>query len=110
MKECFGNRFVDSHDNACRYSFMDGCHFMAICGIDCQRSFGGTGMNILNPALTMGPFAFFVSNLYVWKQDLGFGSFNLDCSGETILGTLAAGGNINYGFLEIFQDPFDSNC
>ena len=70
-----------------------------------KEAFGGTGMNILNPALTARAFAFFAYPTYmsgnkVWVSEAS----NLDAiSGETILGTLAAGGNINYGFLEMFQ-------
>ena len=70
-----------------------------------KEAFGGTGMNILNPALTARAFAFFAYPTYmsgnkVWVSEAS----NIDgISGETILGTLAAGGNINYSF---FEDRF----
>jgi Na+-transporting NADH:ubiquinone oxidoreductase subunit B len=70
-----------------------------------KEAFGGTGMNILNPALTARAFAFFAYPTYmsgnkVWVSEAG----NVDAiSGETILGTLAAGGDINYSMFEMFQ-------
>jgi Na+-transporting NADH:ubiquinone oxidoreductase subunit B len=70
-----------------------------------KEAFGGTGMNILNPALTARAFAFFAYPTYmsgnkVWVSEAS----NIDgISGETILGTLAAGGNVNYSFFEMFQ-------
>ena len=70
-----------------------------------KEAFGGTGMNILNPALTARAFAFFAYPTYmsgnkVWVSEAS----GMDgISGETILGTLAAGGNINYSFFEMFQ-------
>ena len=39
-----------------------------------KEAFGGTGMNILNPALTARAFAFLHTHLHVWKQSLGLGS------------------------------------
>ena len=63
-----------------------------------KEAFGGTGMNILNPALTARAFAFFAYPTYmsgnkVWVSEAS----NVDAiSGETILGTLAAGGEVNY--------------
>ena len=70
-----------------------------------KEVFGGTGMNILNPALTARAFAFFAYPTYmsgnkVWVSEAG----NVDAiSGETILGSLAAGNNVNYSFFEMFQ-------
>lgn len=70
-----------------------------------KEAFGGTGMNILNPALTARAFAFFayptfMSGNKVWVSEAG----NIDAiSGETILGTLAAGGQVNYSMMEMFQ-------
>ena len=70
-----------------------------------KEAFGGTGMNILNPALTARAFAFFAYPTYmsgnkVWVSE----ATNIDAiSGETILGTLAAGGKVNYSAMEMFQ-------
>ena len=69
------------------------------------EAFGGTGMNILNPALTARAFAFFAYPTYmsgnkVWVSEAS----NVDAiSGETILGTLAAGGEVSYSMFEMFQ-------
>lgn len=58
-----------------------------------KEAFGGTGMNILNPALTARAFAFFAYPTYmsgneVWVAESG----QVDgVSGETILGSLASG-------------------
>ncbi|MFL2601157.1 MAG: NADH:ubiquinone reductase (Na(+)-transporting) subunit B [Flavobacteriaceae bacterium] len=70
-----------------------------------KEAFGGTGMNILNPALTARAFAFFAYPTYmsgnkVWVSEAS----EIDAiSGETILGTLAAGGQVNYSVMEMFQ-------
>ncbi|MDG2396171.1 MAG: NADH:ubiquinone reductase (Na(+)-transporting) subunit B [Flavobacteriaceae bacterium] len=70
-----------------------------------KEAFGGTGMNILNPALTARAFAFFAYPTYmsgnkVWVSEAS----NIDSiSGETILGSLAAGNKINYSFSEMFN-------
>ena len=70
-----------------------------------KEAFGGTGMNILNPALTARAFAFFAYPTYmsgnkVWVSEAS----NVDSiSGETILGNLAAGNNITYSMAEMFQ-------
>ncbi len=70
-----------------------------------KEAFGGTGMNILNPALTARAFAFFAYPTYmsgnkVWVSEAS----NIDAiSGETILGSLAAGNNVSYSFFEMFQ-------
>src|SRR5680860_1640407 len=59
-----------------------------------KEAFGGTGMNILNPALTARAFAFFayptfMSGNKVWVSEAS----NIDAvSGETILGRLAEAG------------------
>ena len=69
-----------------------------------KEAFGGTGMNILNPALTARAFAFFAYPTYmsgnkVWVSEAS----NVDgISGETILGTLAGGGQVNYSMFEMF--------
>lgn len=70
-----------------------------------KEAFGGTGMNILNPALTARAFAFFAYPTYmsgnkVWVSEA---SAVDGISGETILGTLAAGGNVQYSFFEMFE-------
>ena len=70
-----------------------------------KEAFGGTGMNILNPALTARAFAFFAYPTYmsgnkVWVSEAS----NVDAiSGETILGSLAAGNEVSYSFFEMFQ-------
>ena len=70
-----------------------------------KEAFGGTGMNILNPALTARAFAFFAYPTYmsgnkVWVSEAGAVD---GISGETILGTLAAGGQVNYSMFDMFQ-------
>ncbi|WP_037315819.1 NADH:ubiquinone reductase (Na(+)-transporting) subunit B [Salegentibacter sp. Hel_I_6] len=70
-----------------------------------KEAFGGTGMNILNPALTARAFAFFAYPTYmsgnqVWVSE----AYNVDAiSGETILGSLAAGENASYSAMEMFS-------
>ena len=69
-----------------------------------KEAFGGTGMNILNPALTARAFAFFAYPTYmsgdkVWVSEAS----NIDgISGETILGALAGGQNIDYSSVQMF--------
>ncbi|MBZ9632039.1 NADH:ubiquinone reductase (Na(+)-transporting) subunit B [Salegentibacter sp. LM13S] len=69
-----------------------------------KEAFGGTGMNILNPALTARAFAFFAYPTYmsgnqVWVSEAS----KVDAvSGETILGSLAAGDNVSYGMMDMF--------
>ncbi|MDT0647511.1 NADH:ubiquinone reductase (Na(+)-transporting) subunit B [Zunongwangia sp. F260] len=69
-----------------------------------KEAFGGTGMNILNPALTARAFAFFAYPTYmsgneVWVSD----AYTIDAiSGETILGTLAAGEEVAYNAMSMF--------
>lgn len=70
-----------------------------------KEAFGGTGMNILNPALTARAFAFFAYPTYmsgnqVWVMNAA----EVDgVSGETILGTLAAGQPIEYDSMDMFM-------
>ena len=69
-----------------------------------KEAFGGTGMNILNPALTARAFAFFAYPTYmsgnkVWVSEAAMVD---GISGETILGSLAAGQQINYSIIEMF--------
>jgi len=70
-----------------------------------KEAFGGTGMNIFNPALTARAFAFFAYPTYmsgnkIWVSEAS----KIDgISGETILGSLAAGENISYSMLDMFQ-------
>jgi Na+-transporting NADH:ubiquinone oxidoreductase subunit B len=79
-----------------------------------KEVFGGTGMNILNPALTIRAFLFFayptwMSGDKVWVEgavqrtkDIAAGA-NLDAiSGETILGSLAQGKEVSYSIAEMF--------
>jgi Na+-transporting NADH:ubiquinone oxidoreductase subunit B len=69
-----------------------------------KEAFGGTGMNILNPALTARAFAFFayptfMSGNTVWVSNAA----EVDgVSGETILGTLAAGDQVQYSTMDMF--------
>jgi len=69
-----------------------------------KEAFGGTGMDILNPALTARAFAFFAYPTYmsgneVWVSEAA----TLDSvSGETILGTLAAGNDVAYNSAYMF--------
>jgi Na+-transporting NADH:ubiquinone oxidoreductase subunit B len=69
-----------------------------------KEAFGGTGMNILNPALTARAFAFFAYPTYmsgdkVWVSEASEISA---VSGETILGTLAAGKSVDYNSASMF--------
>ncbi len=79
-----------------------------------KEVFGGTGMNILNPALTIRAFLFFayptwMSGDKVWVQgavkraeEIANGA-NLDAiSGETILGSWAQGHEISYSVYDMF--------
>ncbi|NRD20865.1 NADH:ubiquinone reductase (Na(+)-transporting) subunit B [Winogradskyella eckloniae] len=79
-----------------------------------KEVFGGTGMNILNPALTIRAFLFFayptwMSGDKVWvhgavEQDqLIAAGKNVDAiSGETILGSLAQNKGANYDIMDMF--------
>lgn len=70
-----------------------------------KEAFGGTGMNILNPALTARAFAFFAYPTYmsgdkVWVSD----AMKVDgISGETILGKLAAGKEAGFEAWSMFS-------
>ena len=71
-----------------------------------KEAFGGTGMNILNPALTARAFAFFAYPTYmsgnqVWVSEAS----NIDgVSGETILGILASGSSsVPYESINMFM-------
>ncbi len=70
-----------------------------------KEAFGGTGMNILNPALMARAFAFFAYPTYmsgnqVWVSE----SYAVDgVSGETILGSLAAKEEIGYSSMDMFM-------
>ena len=72
-----------------------------------KEAFGGTGMNILNPALVARAFAFFAYAPYmsgdkVWVA--GVKDATVDgVSGETILGSLAAGNEAGYSVLDMFM-------
>lgn len=70
-----------------------------------KEAFGGTGMNILNPALTARAFAFFAYPTYmsgnqVWVSE----AYEVDgVTGETILGSLAAGEEQPYEAMDMFM-------
>ncbi len=69
-----------------------------------KEAFGGTGMNIFNPALIARAFAFFsyapqMSGDKVWVADAS----TIDAvSGETILGKLAAGSEAGWSVMDMF--------
>ncbi|WP_458628926.1 NADH:ubiquinone reductase (Na(+)-transporting) subunit B [Winogradskyella sp. PC D3.3] len=79
-----------------------------------KEVFGGTGMNILNPALTIRAFLFFayptwMSGDKVWvhgaveRDQMIAAGQNVDAiSGETILGSLAQGKEIVYSVWDMF--------
>jgi Na+-transporting NADH:ubiquinone oxidoreductase subunit B len=79
-----------------------------------KEVFGGTGMNILNPALTIRAFLFFayptwMSGDKVWvegaveRDQLIAAGENLDAiSGETILGVLAQGKEVTHSVADMF--------
>ena len=73
-----------------------------------KEVFGGTGMNILNPALTIRAFLFFayptwMSGDKVWVLGAQEMSGQPDAiSGETILGTLAQGGEVSHSVMDMF--------
>ena len=70
-----------------------------------KEIFGGVGTNVFNPALTARAFAFFayptfMSGDKVWVSEAS----NVDgISGETILGTLAANGEVAYSSASMFM-------
>ncbi|MCM4154801.1 NADH:ubiquinone reductase (Na(+)-transporting) subunit B [Gramella sp. AN32] len=69
-----------------------------------KEAFGGTGMNILNPALTARAFAFFAYPTYmsgntVWVSN----AYEVDAvTGETILGKLASESEVPYSAMDMF--------
>jgi Na+-transporting NADH:ubiquinone oxidoreductase subunit B len=70
-----------------------------------KEVFGGTGMNILNPALTIRAFLFFsyptwMSGDKVWIKGLTERTDGV--TGETILGSLAQGKEYTYSIQEMF--------
>ncbi len=73
-----------------------------------KEVFGGTGMNILNPALTIRAFLFFayptwMSGDKVWVQGAVERAGTADAiSGETILGSLAQSQPVNYSISDMF--------
>ncbi len=74
-----------------------------------KEVFGGTGMNILNPALTARAFAFFAYPTYmsgdqVWiNTSTDAGQSVVDgYSGATVLGSYATGGEVQYSVMDMF--------
>ena len=79
-----------------------------------KEIFGGTGMNILNPALTIRAFLFFayptwMSGDKVWvggaverANEMAAGAEVAAVSGETILGSLAQGKEVAYSLYDMF--------
>ena len=79
-----------------------------------KEIFGGTGMNILNPALTIRAFLFFayptwMSGDKVWvggaverANEMAAGADVAAISGETILGSLAQGKEVAYSVYDMF--------
>jgi Na+-transporting NADH:ubiquinone oxidoreductase subunit B len=74
-----------------------------------KEVFGGTGMNILNPALTARAFAFFAYPTYmsgdkVWiNTSTDAGQSVVDgFSGATVLGDYATGGEVQYSTMDMF--------
>ena len=69
-----------------------------------KEAFGGTGMNIFNPALLARAFAFFAYPLFmsgdkIWVSEA---STTDAISGETILGALANGKEVTYSTMDMF--------
>ena len=73
-----------------------------------KEVFGGTGMNILNPALTIRAFLFFayptwMSGDKVWVYEAVERAGKPDAiSGETVLGSLAQGNPAGYDVMDMF--------
>ncbi|WP_299889117.1 NADH:ubiquinone reductase (Na(+)-transporting) subunit B [uncultured Lacinutrix sp.] len=73
-----------------------------------KEVFGGTGMNILNPALTIRAFLFFayptwMSGDKVWVHQAVEKAGTPDAiSGETILGSLAQNNTVGYDWMDMF--------
>lgn len=70
-----------------------------------KEAFGGTGMNILNPALTARAFAFFAYPTYMSGNKIWVSEASTvdSISGETILGALAEGKDIAYSSMDMFS-------
>ncbi|WP_459210630.1 NADH:ubiquinone reductase (Na(+)-transporting) subunit B [Aquimarina rhabdastrellae] len=74
-----------------------------------KEVFGGTGMNILNPALTVRAFLFFAYPTWmtgdkVWVHDAVARTGTPDAiSGETILGSLAQAKEYSYSVMDMFN-------
>jgi Na+-transporting NADH:ubiquinone oxidoreductase subunit B len=68
-----------------------------------KEVFGGTGMNILNPALTARAFAFFAYPTYMSGDKVWAGLTNVDgVSSATALGQYASTGHTSFGVLDGF--------
>ena len=73
-----------------------------------KEVFGGTGMNILNPALTVRAFLFFAYPTWmtgdkVWVEGAQAAAGTPDAfSGETILGSLAQAKDVSYSVMDQF--------
>jgi len=70
-----------------------------------KEAFGGTGMNILNPALTARAFTFFAYPTYMSGDNVWVSNASTTdaISGETILGKLAAGKEVAYSSWSMFE-------
>ncbi len=69
-----------------------------------KEAFGGTGMNVLNPALVARAFAFFAYAPYMSGDKVWVADSVVDgVSGETILGTLASNNETSYSVMEMFM-------
>ena len=74
-----------------------------------KEVFGGTGMNILNPALTVRAFLFFsyptwMTGDKVWVEGAVEAAGTPDAfSGETLLGSLAQGNEVSYSVMDMFN-------
>ena len=67
-----GNRFVDSMIMPVDIPLWMVAISVAFAVLIAKEAFGGTGMNILNPALTARAFAFFVIQPICPETSLGF--------------------------------------
>ena len=73
-----------------------------------KEVFGGTGMNILNPALTARAFLFFAYPSYMSGDKVWVHGASVDgYSGETILGALATN-NSNWGDSSLLWNTYDA--
>ncbi|MDX1641184.1 MAG: NADH:ubiquinone reductase (Na(+)-transporting) subunit B [Balneolaceae bacterium] len=82
------------------------CIFAVVIG---KEVFGGTGMNIFNPALLARAFAFFAYPSFMSGNDVWINTSVRDgqsvvdgFSGATVLGELATTGSTNYSVMEAF--------